>query len=187
MEKKNTLTLDKEFILYCELNNIKDIDKVAKEAFSKGFAILKYGETPVGNTTVKEKIVEVEIIKEVPVEIIVEKEIKVPYEVEKIKEIIKEVPVEVIKEVIKEVPVEVIKEGKTKTKTIEIIKEVVKEVPVEKIVEITKEVVNTEEIDRLKKENEKLKKELDDINNSLNKLNKATYMKNSNLGSLYDE
>jgi SMC interacting uncharacterized protein involved in chromosome segregation len=64
---------------------------------------------------------------------------------------------------------------------------VVKEVPVEKIVEITKEVVNTEEIDRLKKENEKLKKELEDINNSLNKLNKATYMKNSNLGSLYDE
>jgi hypothetical protein len=54
------------------------------------------------------------VIKEVPVEIIVEKEIvkEVPVEVIVEKEVIKEVPVEIIveKEIVKEVPVEVIVE-----------------------------------------------------------------------------
>ncbi len=63
-------------------------------------------------------------VKEVPVEVIVEKEVikEVPVEVIVEKEVIKEVPLEVIveKEIIKEVPVEVIVE-----------KEVIKEVPVE--------------------------------------------------------
>ncbi len=157
MQKKHTLTLDKEFILYCELNNLTDIDKVAKETFNRGFSLLKYGETPVNGTIIKEKIVEV--IKEVPVEVIIEKEVKVPYEV--------------IKEVVKEIKVPV----KEKSKTI------IKEVPVE----VIREVINTEEVDNLKKENEKLKKELEDITNSLNKFNKAKYMKNSDLGSLYSE
>ncbi len=157
MQKKHTLTLDKEFILYCELNNLTDIDKVAKETFNRGFSLLKYGETPVNGTIIKEKIVEV--IKEVPVEVIIEKEVKVPYEV--------------IKEVVKEIKVPV----KEKSKT------VIKEVPVE----VIREVINTEEVDNLKKENEKLKKELEDITNSLNKFNKAKYMKNSDLGSLYGE
>ncbi len=157
MQKKHTLTLDKEFILYCELNNLTDIDKVAKETFNRGFSLLKYGETPVNGTIIKEKIVEV--IKEVPVEVIIEKEVKVPYEV--------------IKEVVKEIKVPV----KEKSKT------VIKEVPVE----VIREVINTEEVDNLKKENEKLKKELEDITNSLNKFNKAKYMKNSDLGSLYSE
>jgi radical SAM superfamily enzyme len=90
--------LDDEFIRYCELNNITDIEGTAKKIFQRGFTIEKYGETP---TTAKGKEVEVikEVIKEIPVE--------------KIVEIIKEVPVEVkgekqviIKEVIKEVPIE---------------------------------------------------------------------------------
>jgi hypothetical protein len=164
MNQKNILILDKEFILYCELNEIKDIDKLAIETFNRGFSLLKYGETPMGTSReiIKEVpveiIVEKEIIRKVPVEkivereVIVEKEIKVPYEVEVIKEIIKEVPVEVIKEVIKEirveVPIEVIKEGETKTVVkeiikevpIEVIKEVIKEITVEKIVEVIKEV-----------------------------------------------
>ena len=199
MEKKYTLTLDKEFILYCELNEIKDIDQLANNTFTRGFTLLKYGETPVGNVKVKEKIVEV--IKEVPVEVIIEKEIKVPYEVQVIKEIIKEVPVEVIREIIKEVPVEVIrevpievfKEGKTKTKTIikevpiEVIKEVIREVQVEKIVEVTKEIVNDVEIKRLTEENEKLKSDLIKITGALTNMNKGKLMKNSNLNSLYDE
>jgi hypothetical protein len=46
MVKKYTLTLDKEFIQYCELNNIEDIEKLAKETFDKGFNLLKYGDTP---------------------------------------------------------------------------------------------------------------------------------------------
>jgi len=65
-----------------------------------------------------------QIIKEIPVEVIVEKEVikEIPVEVIVVKEIIKEVPVEVIveKEVIKEVIVE---------------KEVIKEVIVEKFIE----------------------------------------------------
>lgn len=46
MKKKYSLILDNEFIQFCELNNITDIDKMAKETFNKGFTILKYGETP---------------------------------------------------------------------------------------------------------------------------------------------
>ena len=74
MEKRHTLTLDKEFILYCELNNIKDINKTAQETFNRGFSLLKYGETPTGSSTI------VEVIKEVVVEkeVIVDREIRVP-------------------------------------------------------------------------------------------------------------
>ena len=96
MKQKSSLILGKEFIQYCELNNIDDVEKLAKDTFNRGFTILKYGETPFGKPQTKEVIKEV--IKEI--------------------EVIKEVPVEVIKEV----PVEV--KGKTKVVTKEIIKEV---------------------------------------------------------------
>lgn len=178
MVKKYTLTLDKEFVQYCELNNIQDVDKKAKETFNRGFTILKYGETP---SHIKGKEVTIEKEVEKIVEVTVEKLVEVPVEV--IREVIREVPVEVIKEIIKEVPVEV--EGKTKTKTKTIIKEVIKEVPVEVIKEVIK--VDETEIIRLKELNEKLQKELDGITDSLSKINKAKYMKNSNLNSLYDE
>lgn len=46
MKKKYSLTLDDEFIQYCELNKITDIEKLAKQTFNRGFTILKYGETP---------------------------------------------------------------------------------------------------------------------------------------------
>jgi hypothetical protein len=182
MEKKYTLTLDKEFTQYCELNNITDIQKQAKETFSRGFALLKYGEVPQGNR-IKE-IVEIE--KEVEVIKEVERIVEIPIEV--IKEVIKEVPIEKIVEV--QVPVEVVKEvtvekqGKTKT----IVKEVIKEVPVEKIVEVVKEVVNMDEINRLTEENKKLKSDLDKITTSINNMSRGgRFIKNSNLGSLYDE
>jgi hypothetical protein len=173
MVKKSTLTLDKEFTQYCELNKIEDVGKLAKETFNRGFSILKYGETPTGNSKVK--VVEKEVIKEVIIE--------------KIVEVIKEVPVEVIKEIIKEVPIEVIKEVPVEIKgdTQIITKEVIKEVPVEKIVEVVKETENTQEIERLTKENKKLQSDLDKIVSSLEKMNKAKFMKNSDLGSLYDE
>lgn len=170
MVKKNLLTLDDEFISYCKLNNIINIEKTARDTFNRGFTILKYGETPIGNKT-KEKIVEKEIIKEV----IVEKEIPIEKIIEK--EVIKEIIVEKIIEVIKEVPIEI--KGETQIIT----KEVIKKVPVEKIVEVE----NKEEILRLTEENTKLKSELDKITKSLTNFNKAKYMKNSNLGSLYDE
>jgi hypothetical protein len=177
MKPKSTLILDNEFIQYCELNKIVNIDKLAQETFNRGFSLLKYGEVPNGNRVKEIVEVEKEVIKEVTVE--VEKIVEVPIEV--IKEVIKEVRIEVPVEVIKEVIVE--KKGKTKTVT----KEVIKEVPVEKIVEVIKEVTNNEEIEKLMKENEKLKFDLEKITKSLSGLGKGRYLKNSDLGSLYDE
>lgn len=227
MKKKNSLILDDEFNQYCQLNNITDIDKLAKEIFNRGFSIIKYGETPLGakgKDIVREKEVIKEVIKEIPVEKIVKVEDKTKINelltkiqqlenaspkivevikeipVEKIVEVVKKVPVEKIVEVIKEVPIEI--KGDTKIITKEIIKEVpvekvvevVKEVPVEKIVEvikqvpiekiITKEIINNDEINRLEEENKKLKSDLYKITTALNSFNKAKYMKNSNL---YDE
>lgn len=46
MDKKNCLTLDDEFLQYCKLNNIEDIQKLARKIFNRGFAIEKYGEVP---------------------------------------------------------------------------------------------------------------------------------------------
>ncbi len=144
MKKKSSLTLDDEFLEYCRLNNIDDVEKLAKDTFNRGFTILKYGETPFG-------------LK--PSEKIVEKEVRV--------EIIKEVPVEKIVEVIKEVPVNV--KGETEIITKEI------------------KVVDTEEIDKLKKQLQDKQEEINKLNDALNKFNKATFMKNSNLNTLYDE
>ena len=169
MKQKSTLTLDKEFILYCEINNIDDINKLANETFSRGFSLLKYGETPFGELTKPKEIIkeiQVEVIKEVEKIVYVDKIVEIPVIkevvkevlVEVIKEVIKEIPIEVIKEVKVEVPVEIIKEveipiqvkGKTKVVTKEIIKEVpievikeieiIKEVPIEVIKEVIKEV-----------------------------------------------
>ena len=113
MELRIQLTKDehKDIVLYCELNKL-NLDEIVKKSFLDGFRIEKYGLLNKSSELVKEvpveKIVEVpvEVIKEVPVEKIVE----VPFEVikevpvEKIVEVIKEVPVEKIVEVIKEVP-----------------------------------------------------------------------------------
>lgn len=178
MSQKNYLTLDDEFLKYCELNKIHDTEKLAKEIFKRGFTIIKYGETPVGSSN--QKIVEKEVIKEVTVEKIVEVIKEVP--VEKIVEVIKEVPVEKIVEVIKEVPVEI--KGETQIIT----NEIIKEVPVEKIVEVVKEVVNQEEILKLQEERDQLKMELEKIKNSLESFGKkGKLMRDSNLSSLYDE
>ena len=174
MNQKNYLILDNEFLKYCELNKIHDVQKFAQDIFQKGFTIIKYGETPMGFSS--EKIVEKEVIKEIIKEVPVEKV------VEKIVEVIKEMPVERIVEVIKEVPVEI--KGDTQV----IIKEIIKEVPVERIVEVTKEVFNNEEILRLQEENQKLKSELEKITTSLESFGKkGKLMRDSNLSSLYDE
>jgi hypothetical protein len=47
MKKKYSLILDDEFIQFCELNNIKDIEKYAKEIFDKSFTLVKYPKTPI--------------------------------------------------------------------------------------------------------------------------------------------
>lgn len=171
MNQKNYLTLDNEFVKYCELNNIKNAEQFAQEVFNKGFNIVKYGTAPTGFQS-NEKIIEKEVIKEVIKEIPIEKIIEKPIEI--IKEIIKEVPVEVIKEV----PIEI--KGDTQI----VIQEVIKEVPIEKIIEVT----NEAEMMTLKNENDKLKLELENLKNSLESLGrKGKFMKDSNLSSLYGE
>lgn len=42
MEQKNSLTLDKEFLDYCKLNGIEDVEGLAKDVFKRGFNLLKY-------------------------------------------------------------------------------------------------------------------------------------------------
>jgi hypothetical protein len=165
--QKSFLTLDNEFLKYCEINNITDPEKLAKEIFQKGFTIVKYGEIPNGLRG-QNTIIEKEVIVEKFIDRIVEKPIEV------IKEVIKEVPVEVIKEV----PIEI--KGDTQIVT----KEVIKEVTVDKIVEV----INTDEINRLTEENKKLKEDLDKITSSLESFGrKGKLMKDSNMSSLYDE
>ena len=161
MIQKNYLTLDNEFIKYCELNSIENPEQYAEEVFKRGFNIVKYGNTPFGFDT-SEKIVEKEVIKEIikPIEVI--------------KEVIKEITVEVVKEV----PIEV--KGDTQI----VIQEVIKEIPVEKIIEVKNDI----ELNALRDENERLKSELNNLTKSLESLGrKGKFMKDSNLSSLYGE
>ena len=96
---------------YCSANNIEDVNDFIYKCFRQGFDIEKYGF--LGKTGgIEEKQVEIEVIREIRVE--------VPVEVIKEVEKIVEVPVEVIKEV----PVEKV-----------VIQEVIKEVPVERVIE----------------------------------------------------
>lgn len=167
MKKKISLTLDNDFQQYCDLNNIEDPEKLAKQVFNKGFSLLKYGETPNGFKS-EPTVIEKEVIKEVIVE--VEKIVNVPFEVIK----------EVIVEVIKEVPV------KTKGAT----QIITKEVPIEVIkeVEIVREIIDTKQIDKLTEENFKLKTELDSLKSSLDSITKkGTLMRGSDMSSLYGE
>jgi hypothetical protein len=102
--QKSFLTLDNEFLKYCEINNITDPEKLAKEIFQKGFTIVKYGEIPNGLRG-QNTIIEKEVIREVIVEKFIDRIVEKPIEV--IKEVIKEVPIE-IKEVTVDKIVEVI-------------------------------------------------------------------------------
>lgn len=79
--------LNEEMWDYCRLNNVTDINTFALKLIKQGFTAEKYGSTPMNKTTVVEKEVVKEVIKEVPVEKIVTKEVEV------IKEVIKEVKV----------------------------------------------------------------------------------------------
>jgi hypothetical protein len=175
---------------YCKLNNIEDVDKFITKCYTEGFNIKKYGllgddSEKIGG--IEEKQVEIEVIKEIRVE--------VPVEV--IKEVVKyvEVPVEIIKEVeviqyvdkevIKEVPVEIIKEK---------IVNVIQEVPVPNIDKIGDETKSNDKVLLLQETLQKLRKELTDKNSritELEEINKqlesikvsqgAVYLKGSNL------
>ena len=64
MEKKYSLILDKEFIQFCELNNIKDVEKYAKEIFNKSFMEIKYGKIPKIKITDRIQEIKTEVIRE---------------------------------------------------------------------------------------------------------------------------
>jgi predicted RNase H-like nuclease (RuvC/YqgF family) len=107
MEQKDSKIFNKTTMqavsAFCDSNGIKDQDEFMYLCFKQGFDIKRFGF--LGKTgIVSEKQVEIEVIKEIRVEVPVE----IIKEVEKIVEVIKEVPVEkvVIKEIIKEVPIE---------------------------------------------------------------------------------
>jgi len=164
VEVKLTTSQLKSVQEYCKLNNIEDVDKFISKCFTNGLNIEKYGllGDDSGKTgIVSEKQVEIEVIREIRVEVPVEviKEVEVIREV--IKEIVKEVPIETIKEVevIKyvdrevrvEVPVPIIDKIGDETQINELllkiqqlenrppeIIETIKEVQVEKIVEVEK-------------------------------------------------
>jgi hypothetical protein len=68
MIKKHYLTLDDEFVTYCNLNGIENIEKLAQETFKRGFTMLKYGDT-VPTPTLQKKPVK-------PKEIPIKKEVK---------------------------------------------------------------------------------------------------------------
>jgi DNA repair exonuclease SbcCD ATPase subunit len=182
MDSKNSKIFNKEMMqavsAFCLAQEIKDVDNFVYLCFKQGFDIRKYGllgktlnegEKHLKTGGIGEKQVEIEVIKEirveVPVEVIkeVEKIVEVP--VEKIVEVIKEVPVDrvVEKEIIREIPVEKI-----------VVQEVIKEVPVDRVVEkiiLTSDDTQINEllskIQELENEMSKKDKELDELRQSL--------------------
>ena len=80
--------LKEDVIEFCKLNNIEKIDSLLLSCLKGGFAIEKYGVTPVKPGIVEKEVEkEVEKIIEVPVEVPVEKIVEKIVEVERIVEI----------------------------------------------------------------------------------------------------
>ncbi len=168
MEIKLTNSQLKTVQEYCKLNNIEDVNKFISKCFTSGFNTTKYGllGDDSGKTDiVGEKQVEIEVIREIRVE----------------------VPVEVIKyvdrEVIVEVPVPIIEEKRDEPEPIiiEKIVEVIKEVPVDRIIEVEKVVeVIKEVIVEVEKSNDKSKL----LQETLQKLRKELSLKNARIETL---
>lgn len=118
MEMKKSLTIDIEekdyddFLRFCDINGF-DENKKAKQCFTRGYNIVKYGTLSNSEVEVIEKEIPiekiVEVIKEVEVEKVVEKEVLVTDNKEidrllvKIKELEDRPPKVIEKEVIKQV------------------------------------------------------------------------------------
>jgi hypothetical protein len=180
------------------------VDKFITKCYTEGFNIKKYGllGDDSGKTgIVGEKQVEIEVIREIRVEVPVE----VIKEIEVIKEVIKEIQIETIKEVevIKYVDREVIKEVRVDVPVpnIDKIGDEPEPIIIEKIVEVIKEVEKIVEVEKsndktllLQETLQKLRKELSLKNTrieDLEKINKqlesirveqgAVYLKGSNI------
>lgn len=91
----NSLILDDEFLEYCKLNNIDDIQDFARKVFNQGFTILKYGDIPTVDLKTETKIVDAEprkfkvdtVVQQGNPKIIIPKEIEKDLKVAVIKEI----------------------------------------------------------------------------------------------------
>jgi len=197
LEIKLTYNQLKSVQEYCKLNNIEDVDKFIVKCYTDGFNISKYG--MIGDDSekiggIEEKQVEIEVIKEirveVPLEVIKEvvKYVEVPVEIIKEIEVIKYVDREVIKEVRVEVPVSNLDNICDKPESI------IVEKIVEKIVEVEKPndkvLLLQETLQALKKElslkNSRIE-ELEEKNKLLesNKISQgAVYLKGSNLNEM---
>ena len=178
-------TEHKELISYCNLNDLL-VSEVVKKSFTTGFNIERYG--LLGGTSET-----IEVIKEVPVEKIVEivKEVKVIEYVDR--EVIKEVPVERIvtnTEYIsdqKQVDELLLKIQQLEERKAEVV-EVVKEVVVEKIVgDDSKQKLLEQTLQNLRADNfnkDKRIKELEQIVSDFNNYEKKTgavYLRGTNL------
>lgn len=137
---------DIDILNYCKLNGIEDVELFVNQCFKQGLDVKKYGflggsdEKPEEIEIIREIRVEVpvEVIREVIVDRIIEKEV--------IKEVIIEVPVQVIEEKLIDKPIEIIKQVEVVKeviveKPVEIIKEIKVEIPVDRFVEVPVEVI----------------------------------------------
>lgn len=150
----------KEIRSFCELNEL-DVSEFIKSCFNKGYRIEKYGLLTVDGQMVMEK----EIIKEIPVEIIreviVEKPVEVIKEIEVIKEVVVEKPIETIKEVIVEKEVYVNNHSEINELLLKI--QQLEDRPpkvIEKVVEVIKEVDNKEKQKMLQDTIQKLREDI---------------------------
>lgn len=211
MEKNKSLTINLSYSegidlnSFVTLNKIEDENKFNKKCWKQGFDIEKYG-LLVPTDNVKEKIVEVEKIIEVPVDRVVE--------IEVVKEIIKEVVVDkiiekeifitddqkvnelILKLEIAENEIQKFSNKITELSSIQPVEKIV-EVPVEIVVEKVIEVNNNEDsqkkqqmlqdtIQKLRQELQIKTKEIQDLNEKLNNRHftsdvKGIYLDGSNL------
>ena len=186
MEKKNSPTsnipkeLIKEIELFCDLNKIENSNKFLLGCLKGGFAIEKFGRTPIkAGKEIVEKEVEKEVIKEV------EKVVEVP--VEKIIEKVVEVPVEKI--ITKTEYVTDDTEVKNLLSKIDTLEEKLKTKPKEVLVKVE----DKTEINTLQNEIKTLKNKIEEYEDVLNHFrrfsgSRATHLKSSRLNdNLYKD
>ena len=177
---------------YCKLNNIEDVDKFISKCYTEGFNINKYGllGDDSGKTDiVGEKQVEIEVIREirveVPVEVIKEVYITDDKELERLKKLVEIYSMDQFNA--NEEIIELIKKNKSLEKQL-------MEVPVPNIDEIGDKPEPNDKVKLLQETLQKLRKELSLKNeriDELEKINKqlesirveqgAVYLKGSNI------
>ena len=140
---------------YCKLNNIEDVNKFITKCFTEGFNINKYG--LLGDDK-EPNVIEKEVIKEVPVEVIKEVYITDNEELERLTKLVEIYRIDQFNT--NEEIIELIEKNKSLKKQLE-------EVPQEKIVEIEKP---NDKMKLLQETLQKLRKELSDKNSRITEL-----------------